>query len=61
MESNETYTAKVMQDDETGDQYIIFSGESLEGLGWEEGTVIEWIDNGDGTWTLRKGDKNEVV
>jgi len=61
MESDKKYTAIVSEDEETGDQYIIFSGEAIEGLGWEEGTVIEWVDNGDGTWTLRKGESNEIV
>jgi bifunctional DNA-binding transcriptional regulator/antitoxin component of YhaV-PrlF toxin-antitoxin module len=28
----------------------------MESAGWKEGDVIEWIDNGDGTWTLRKKD-----
>lgn len=28
--------------------------------GWEIGTVIEWVDNKDGTWTLRKKDMDFV-
>jgi hypothetical protein len=28
--------------------------EVCDELGWKEGDVVEWIDNKDGTWTLRK-------
>ena len=28
--------------------------EVCEMLGWKEGDTIEWIDNRDGTWTLKK-------
>ena len=37
-----------------GDAFIEFPPETIEGLGWAEGTVVEWIDNGDGSWTIRK-------
>jgi hypothetical protein len=26
----------------------------LEGLGWQEGDTIEWIDNKNGSWSLVK-------
>ncbi len=26
----------------------------LDGVGWEEGDLLEWIDNNDGTWSLKK-------
>ena len=45
---------------EEGDAFIEFPPETLEGLGWGEGTVVEWIDNGDGSWTIRKKDMDFV-
>jgi len=41
-------------DDGSGDLVLPFTEEILESAGWKEGDVLEWIDNKDGTWTLRK-------
>jgi bifunctional DNA-binding transcriptional regulator/antitoxin component of YhaV-PrlF toxin-antitoxin module len=46
----------VKEDPESGDQILEFPDDLMESAGWKEGDVIEWIDNGDGTWTLRKKD-----
>ena len=43
-----------VQEDDFGAQYIEFTDEQLAGAGWKEGDTIEWINNGDGSWTLRK-------
>ena len=43
---------------EDGDQYIEFPKELMEEVGWEDGDVLEWIDNGNGSWTLKKLDEN---
>lgn len=43
---------------EDGDQYLEFPKELMEEVGWEEGDVLEWIDNGNGSWTLKKKDQN---
>jgi hypothetical protein len=26
----------------------------LDGAGWKEGDTLNWIDNGNGTWSLKK-------
>lgn len=41
-------------DEETGDLVLPFSDDMLEGTDWKIGDTIEWIDNNDGSWTLRK-------
>jgi hypothetical protein len=41
-------------DDGSGDLVMPLSEDLLEGAGWKEGDPLEWIDNKDGTWTLRK-------
>ena len=33
---------------------LTFPDEMLEVLGWKEGDVLEWIDNKDGSFTLKK-------
>lgn len=37
-----------------GDCFIELPKEATDGLGWQDGDQVEWIDNGDGTWTIRK-------
>jgi bifunctional DNA-binding transcriptional regulator/antitoxin component of YhaV-PrlF toxin-antitoxin module len=49
-----------VQQDENGDAFIEFPPDVLEGTGWKEGDDIEWIDNGDGSWTLKKKEKDMV-
>ena len=49
-----TWTVTLEEDPETGDLILPFTNEMLEGVGWREGDVLEWIDNKDGTWSLVK-------
>jgi len=43
-------------DDGSGDLVLPFTDEILESAGWKNGDVLEWIDNKNGSWTLRKKD-----
>ena len=45
---------------EDGDQYIEFPKELMEEVGWKDGDVLKWIDNGDGSWTLKKLDDTDI-
>ena len=36
------------------DGIITFPDEIIEKLGWKEGDVLEWIDNKDGSFSLKK-------
>ena len=51
------WTIIVEEDKETGELLLPFSDELLEQVGWKIGDTIEWIDNKDGTWTMRKKDE----
>jgi len=31
----------------------------LAEVGWAEGDTLKWIDNGNGSWSLKKLDKNQ--
>lgn len=54
-----SYTLDVQEDSDG--QYLIFPDEEMKLLGWKEGDDIEWIDNGNGSWTLRKKEMQKVV
>ena len=53
------WTIKVEDaEDGSGDLILPFPDDLLEAAGWKEGDVLEWIDNKNGSWTLRKKDEN---
>lgn len=55
------WTLDVKEDPENGDQILEFPDDFMEETGWKEGDTLEWIDNKDGTWTLRKKEPTEWV
>lgn len=50
----EVWESKVEEDIITGEQWITFPPELMKKLGWKEGDELEWEDNYDGTFTIRK-------
>ena len=40
--------------DHPGELLLDLGKELCEHLGWKPGDTLEWIDNKDGTWTIRK-------
>jgi hypothetical protein len=55
------WTLELKEDPETGDQILEFPDDFMESAGWKEGDQIEWIDNKDGSWTLRKKDDDSTT
>jgi hypothetical protein len=51
------WVATVMKNGKEEDLYIQFDEAMINQVGWEPGDVIEWFDNEDGTYTLRKKDE----
>jgi len=47
---------KVKYNKKTKDYYILLPEELLSKLKWKTGDKIEWIDNKDGSFSLRKVD-----
>jgi hypothetical protein len=47
-------TTIVQDPDHPGEMLLLLGDEICEHLGWQPGDELEWIDNQDGTWTLRK-------
>ena len=41
------------------DGMLILNDEILAATGWEEGDELEWVDRGDGSWTLTKVDESK--
>ena len=52
--ANKTWTINLEEDPETGDLILPLNDDILEGTGWKTGDNIEWIDNKDGSWTMKK-------
>lgn len=51
-----------LEKDENGDLILPLSDEMCAELGWKVGDTIEWIDNGDESWSIRKLEmKKELV
>jgi hypothetical protein len=40
--------------DHPGEMLLDLGTELCEHLGWKPGDEIDWVDNKDGTWTIRK-------
>lgn len=53
--SNTSWTIIVEEaDDGSGDLVLPFPEDLMQIQGWVEGDTLEWIDNKDGSWTLKK-------
>ena len=49
---------EVQEDSETGDLYLQFTPDMLSQMGWHEGDMLEWHDNGDGSYVIQKKDQD---
>ena len=56
-----SWTLPVEEDPATGDAILNLPDELLTQAGWQEGDVINWIDNKDGTWSLFKEDLTSFI
>ena len=56
--NNQSWSVEVIQDPETGELILPFPPDLLSQMGWSEGTDLFWIDNENGTYTLKEK-KNE--
>jgi nitrous oxide reductase accessory protein NosL len=53
-EFNMTFTLKIEQHETTGECFVLLPEDLLEQMDWQEGDNIKWIDNRDGSFTLKK-------
>jgi len=52
--ANKTWTINLEEDPETGDLILPLTPDILDQTGWKTGDSIDWIDNKDGSWTMKK-------
>lgn len=52
--SDSEWVITVQENGKTKELYIQFPPDAISQMGWNENDVIEWLDNGDGSWTLKK-------
>jgi hypothetical protein len=50
-----SWTITVEEDPDTGDLILPLPADLLEMQGWKEGDTLEWTDEGNGAWSLKKG------
>jgi hypothetical protein len=50
-----------LDEDQDGNLVLPFSDKVLSAVGWNEGDTINWQDNGDGTFTLKKVEPRVLV
>jgi hypothetical protein len=53
------YTVTLEEDPDTGDVILPFPEEMLKEVGWEEGDVLVWEDNKNGTFSITKKPSEE--
>lgn len=59
--SESSYAVSIQYDDTTDSYYIQIPVEVLRETGWSVGDNLQWVDNGDDTWTLKRehGDQED--
>ena len=53
-----SWTLPVEFDEPTGEYFVQFPDELLGATGWQEGDELLWVDNKDGSFTLKKNEQN---
>ncbi len=59
--ANRTWTITLEEDPETEDLILPLNDEILAETGWKTGDSINWIDNKDGSWTMKKIESQWVL
>lgn len=54
---NKVFESTVEYNEDFGEYFLTIPDEILENLGWEEGDVVEWHYNKDGTVLLERVDE----
>jgi hypothetical protein len=49
-------TVVLQEDPETKDMMLPLDDEIMQELGWDIDDIVEWVDNKDGTYTIRRID-----
>ena len=57
----QSWTITLVEDEDTGDLILPLPEGLLESQGWKTGDTLEWIDNKDGSWTMKKKEELQGV
>jgi hypothetical protein len=44
----------VQEHDDTGELFLTLPLDVINQVGWCEGELLDWINNGDGSWSIQK-------
>lgn len=58
---SKSWIVTLEEDPETGELILPLNDDILDDAGWVTGDIIEWIDNKDGSWTMRKKEDMQWV
>ena len=61
MSNQYSWTVEVITDPDTGALMLPFPPDLLTQMGWSEGTDLSWIDNENGSFTIKKKEDLPVV
>ena len=50
-----------IEEDENGELYLPLNQDILDLTKWKEGDIIDWVDNKDGSWTMKLKEEMEWV
>ena len=56
-----SHTLNVVEDPLTGDLLLELTDELCEEMGWTVGDNLEWTNNNDGSWSLKKKDDTTLA
>jgi hypothetical protein len=56
-----SWTVEVVTDPDTGELMLPFPPDLLSQMGWSEGTDLSWIDNENGTYTIKKKTETPII
>ena len=56
-----SWTVEIEQDPVTGELMLPFPPDLLSQMGWSEGTDLSWIDNENGSFTIKKKEEPTIV
>jgi hypothetical protein len=52
--SNNKWLIEVQENGSTKELFVELPEDAINQVGWHDGDVLEWINNGNGSWTIQK-------
>ena len=55
-----SWTITLEEDPENGDLVLPLTDEILKEVGWQIGDTLEWTDNKNGTWSIKRKENEQI-